>query len=306
MKRMMILFIALTVLTFSGAAFAKSGEGDPKILKLMHKMNRKLAARGLNIAVEQIDMFTIGGGRPSNRIHQQEFRWVANDPRRLADGTNITYIVDQSAGSTTSGLTNAQTEPAIDSALDTWEAEKCLKKLDLIKRADPGTDITILDGLLGFGGIGNPFAADIVDAGWFPQDFFDAAACGVPNSNCGCGIIAFSATFIFTDDDDNPTDINGDNRLDTALNEVYYNDVFGGNPADCGGVFNDNPWGINVALPGVDTETIALHENGHSLGLGHFGPPPNAVMNPVYAGIRQSPFSTDHSGMCTVWSSWPK
>ena len=78
----------------------------------MHQINKQLRSQGLNIAIEQIEFFTIGGGRPSNRIHQQVFGSVANDPRRLADGDNITYIVDQSAGSTTSGLTNAETEPA--------------------------------------------------------------------------------------------------------------------------------------------------------------------------------------------------
>jgi hypothetical protein len=67
-----------------------------------------------------------------------------------------------------------------------------------------------------------------------------------------------------------------------------------------------NPWGINVALPGIDVETVALHENGHSLGIGHFGPPPAAVMNPVYAGIRHSPLAVDSAGMCSVWASWPK
>jgi hypothetical protein len=39
---------------------------------------------GLDIAVESIEFFTIGLGRPSNRIHQQPFRWVPNDPRRAA------------------------------------------------------------------------------------------------------------------------------------------------------------------------------------------------------------------------------
>ena len=67
-----------------------------------------------------------------------------------------------------------------------------------------------------------------------------------------------------------------------------------------------NPWGINIALPGIDVETVGLHENGHSLQLGHFGPPPNAVRNPVYAGIRQSPLAIDNSGMCGVWASWPR
>jgi len=86
------------------------------------------------------------------------------------------------------------------------------------------------------------------------------------------------------------------------LNEVYYNDNFG----DPGGDRAGNPWGINVSLPGIDVETVALHENGHSLGIGHFGPPPIAVMNPVYGGIRHTPFSVDNAGMCAVFASWPK
>ena len=49
-----------------------SGEGgDPAVLALMHAINDKLAAQGLNIAIEEIVFFTIGQGRPSNRIHQQ-------------------------------------------------------------------------------------------------------------------------------------------------------------------------------------------------------------------------------------------
>ena len=283
---------------------ASAQEGDPAVLAKMRNVNARLKAAGYNVAVEQIEFFTIGGGRPSNRIHQQEFRWVAFDPRRAADGDNITYIVDQSAGATASGLTAAQTEAAIDRALGTWEAkESCLRNVDIIKRADPGADITIFDELFqGFDDDpnvdGDPFAADIVDAGWRPRAFFDAV--GGPGG--GRGILAFSVTFIFTDNAGNPTDINGDNRLDTALNEVYYNDTFGHAGTDRVG----NPWAINQPLPGIDVETVALHENGHSLELGHFGPPPAAVMNPVYAGIRHLPLSVDHAGMCAVWRSWPK
>ena len=59
-------------------------------------------------------------------------------------------------------------------------------------------------------------------------------------------------------------------------------------------------------LPAVDVETVALHENGHSLGLGHFGPPPAAVMNPVYAGINTTPDAIDKAGACAVWGWWPK
>jgi hypothetical protein len=293
--------VALDQGTPTGATpgLAAQGDGDPYVLGLMAEANEQLRTMGLNVAVESIEFYTIGQGRPSNRIHAQEFRWVANDPRRLADGENITYIVDQSGGATASGLTNAQTEPAIDSGMNTWDAHKSLKKVDVVKRADPGSDVTIFDAFFGFGGFGDPFAADIVNAGWLPRAFFEAV--GGPGG--GRGILAFSVTFIFVDDVTGvPTDINGDNRLDSALNEVYYNDTFGDPADDRAG----NPWGIDIALPGIDVETVALHENGHSLGLGHFGPPPAAVMNPVYAGILHDPLSTDGAGMQTVWGSWPK
>ena len=82
-----------------------TGEGDPEVLALMHEINEELAAQGLNFAVEAIEFFTIGRGRPNNRIHQQPFRWVAGDPRRSAQGDDITYLVDRSDGKTASGFT---------------------------------------------------------------------------------------------------------------------------------------------------------------------------------------------------------
>lgn len=272
-------------------------QGEPAILAKMEEINAQLAARGLNVAIEAIEPFTFGVGRPSNRIHQQPFRWVPNDPRRLADGINITYLVDQSDGKTASGLKNDDTEAAIDRALSTWDNNPALDKVDIVKRPDPRQDPDIFDSFFGFGSFGNPFFADIVNAGWLPRAFFDA----VFGPGGGRGVLAFSVTFIFLDDDGTPSDINGDNYLDTALNEVYYNDTFGDRRDDRAG----NPWGINIVLPGIDVETVALHENGHSLELGHFGPPPDALMNPVYAGIRQSPLPPDEAGMDAVWSSWP-
>lgn len=291
------LTVSLTALSLPKAV-AQQGEGDPDLLAKMQQINGSLRAMGFNVAVEEIHFYTIGRGRPGNRIHAQENRWVAGDLRRDADGDKITYLVDQSDGATASGLTSAQTAAALDRALATWAADSCLKKVDIMKRPDSGADPDIFDAFFGFGGFGNPFLADIVEAGWLPKAFFDAV--GGPGG--GDGILAFSVSFIFVDNNGNPTDINGDNRLDTALNEVYYNDNFG----DPGGSRPGNPWGINILLPGIDVETVGFHENGHSLGLGHFGPPPAAVMNPVYAGIRQSPRATDSAGMCSVWASWPK
>ena len=289
--------LLLLVLLVPAGLSAQRSQGNPKVLAMMHRVNKQLAAQGLNIAVEQIEFFTFGLGRPTNRIHQQAFRWVAGDPRRLAAGSDITYLVDQSEGATASGLSNLATEGAIDSAISTWDTEKCLRKVKINKRADDGADPDIFDSFFGFGGFGDPFLADIVNAGWLPRAYFEAV--GGPGG--GRGILAFSVTFIFVDAS-GPTDINGDNYLDTALNEVYYNDTFGDPGDDRAG----NPWGINIQLPGIDVGTVVLHENGHSLEVGHFGPPPDAVMNPVYAGIRQSLFPIDQAGMCIVWRAWPK
>jgi len=293
------LLVSMTVLPWpkTVASPTPQGGGDPAVLAKMQQMNYQLRATGLHIAVEQVNFITIGQGRPENRIHQSGERWVANDARRFADGTNITYLVDQSDGATSSGLTSAQTEAALDAALSTWNGDKCLKKTNIIKRADSGADPDIVDGLFGFGGIGTPFLADIVEAGWLPPAFFDAI--GGPGG--GNGILAVTFSFIFIDDFGNPTDINNDHYLDTAFAEVYYNDNFGAPGPRAG-----NPWGINTPLPAIDVETVGLHENGHGLGLGHFGPPPDAVMNPVYAGIRHTPLPTDNAGMCAVWASWPK
>jgi len=277
---------------------APMNQDQNDLMTRVQQINESLRASGLGIAIEEISFYTIGQGRPGIRIHQAGLRWVAGDARRLADGDNITYLVDQSDGATASGLTSAQTEAALDRALDTWQDNRCFKKVNIIKRADSGADPDIFDAFFGFGGFGNPFLADIVEAGWLPRAFFEAV--GGPGG--GRGILAFSVSFIFVDSNGNPTDINGDNYLDTALNEVYYNDNFGDPAGDRAG----NPWGINILLPGIDVETVGLHENGHSLGLGHFGPPPDAVMNPVYAGIRHSPLPADSAGMCATWASWPK
>lgn len=275
----------------------RAQQGDAATLAKISQINQQLAARGMNIAVEAIDFYTIGRGRPSVRVHQDPFRWVPNDPRRGAQGEDITYLVDQSDGATASGLTAAQTEAAIDRALATWQDQRSFKKVTLVKRADDGSDPDIYDYFFGYGNYGYPFAADIVEAGWLPRGFFEAV--GGPGG--GADILAFSISFVFIDGNGVPTDINGDNYFDTALNEVYYNDTFG----DVGDDQAGHPWGIDVPIPGVDVETVALHENGHSLGIGHFGPPPLAVMNPVYSGIHHAPFGPDNAGMNAVWSSWP-
>ena len=297
-----IILLALVVIA---GLVALSGDSllakeDSDMVKKLKKVNAALKAKGLSVAIAEIEYFTIGKKRPADRILQQPFRWVAKDARRSAQGEDITYIVDQSDGATASGLTNAQTEPAITRSMTTWDKTQALRKVDLEKRVDGGGDYDIFDSFFGYGSFGNPFAADIVFAGWLPRAFFEAV--GGPGG--GDGILAFSVTFVFTDDDTGePTDINGDKFLDTALNEVYFNDTFG----TPGELRAGNPWKIDAASgPDIDVETVSLHESGHSLGIGHFGPPPSALMNPRYSGLQQSPLATDQAAMRTIWSRWPK
>ena len=272
----------------------RKGQGDPDILATMEEINIELAALGANYMVVEVEFYTIGYGQPPHRILMNGYRWVPFDPYRGAQGDDITYLVVQSG--TASGLGGTDTDAAIHRAMETWNTQKSLAKVDIVGCSDPGTDVTVYDGYFGYG-FGDPFVADIVHAGWYPEEFFNA----VDPPNGGDNILAMAVTFIWVDALGLPTDINGDNYFDTAFVEIYYNDNFGA-PL---GTRPDNPWGIDADLPGVDVETVALHESGHALGLGHFGPPPSAVMNPYYSGICHEPAAVDKAGMSALWRSWP-
>jgi hypothetical protein len=273
---------------------------------LLVAINRKLEARRAKVRVPWIEYRTASG---TGRVGQQLFafdvgnkqlgvEFVPGDPRR-GGRTNITYLVDQSDGATHTAnpLTSAQTEAAIDRAMGTWEAVRC-SKLSIDKVTDTGVDPDVFDGLIGVGGIGTPFQADIVHAGWLPAAFFDAI---VPQGSQF--ILAITIPFFFGDATA-PSDIDGDKRLDYAFAEIYYNDAFG--------------WGIDAFSPLADVEGTALHETGHGLGQAHFGKifitlangkvhfSPFAVMNAVDPGFpTQVLQGSDRGGHCSIWASWP-
>lgn len=285
--------IALVGFVVSGPVYAQEEPSvDEMLLAWMDEFNDELAAMGEDYRLESLEFYTLGLGRPAIRIHQEIAQWVPGDLRRFADGNNITYIVDQS--STTLDLSVADAEGAIDRAVDTWSDEKCLQKVNIVKRADPGSDVTVLDGFF-VRGFGFPFAADIVYGGWLPiMNFVLETLFGIPVPD----VIAITATFVFVDAGI-PTDVDGDQFLDIAFAEVYFADsIF---PP-----FVDIAWDIDQPLPRIDVETVAVHETGHGLAIGHFGPPPNALMNPTYTGVQQETTSIDRSGMCAVWRSWPQ
>jgi len=289
--------------TPSAPSFATAKVATNEISPLLVEINRRLEAKGSKVRVDHAEWLTDPSSNAvgqivfaNDRDKQLGFRWIPGDPRRGAVGDALTYVVDQSDGATSNGLTNAQTEAAIDRALQTWDSGTQCSNLPVVKLTDDGSDFDLVDLLFGFPGAGfDNFLADIVEAGWLPAGFFDLLTPGG-----GQFILAVTFTFNFTGD----PDINRDGFIDTALKEVYYNDAF--------------PWGIDTENGNdVDVQSVALHENGHSFDLGHFGKifgtfgngkihfAPLAVMNAAYSGQQQEFSGSDLAGHCSLFASWP-
>jgi hypothetical protein len=291
MRRLFASFsVTLAVLLLLAPAALADTQTDMQMM--LDQLNLQLAAMDSNLRVEMIEWMTdptsgemgsvvFANDRGNKQIGAD---WVPFDPRRdwNAGTDDITYLVDQSAGATNDGLTNADTEAAIDRAMATWGSVACSNGLDIVKVPDPGVDPSIVDGLLGFGGFGDIFA-DITHAGWIPAGILS------PNT------IGITFTLVFVGGD-----TNGDGKDDAAIREIYYNDRFA--------------WNIDAD---VDVETVALHESGHGLSQAHFGKifgvlangtlhfAPLAVMNAAYSGVQQALTGTDNAGHCSIWGNWP-
>jgi hypothetical protein len=294
LKKIMLCATGAFALLAPVAWAQTAAEGDPYVLASMNEVNgtlraewMDLRAEWMDLRVEQVELLTVGQSRSTSRLHRQPFRWVAGDPRRQADGTRLSYLVDLSDGLGATGLTPEAAEAAVDRAVKLWSSDDCVRQMTLVKRPGGGLDADIFDSRFGYGGYGDYRAADVVSGGWLPPDFFDR----VTGPGGGQTVVALSVTFIYVDRNGVPSDIDGDGYLDTAHSEVYFNQGFA--------------W--TAGAPGivVDPTTVALHEIGHAFGLGHIGPPPTAVMNPVYGGPRTALMPLDHAALCSVWSSWP-
>ena len=61
-------------------------------------------------------------------------------------------------------------------------------------------------------------------------------------------------------------------------------------------------WSIDSPNTGIDVETVFLHENGHVVGLGH-SDVTGAVMESVYAGMRQTLHTDDECGIKTLYGT---
>lgn len=282
--------IALVVLVAPRVSFAS----EENVRAFMQTVNDQLLAAGEDFQLTMVESHTnlLEEGAEAgtiiyfdNRTLRMGMEWLPGDPRR-GGYYDISWLSDQVDG-VASWLTLAETQGAVDRAMATWDSVSCAT-IPLTKLPDYGMDWGYVQYLMGWGGFPG-WLADITQAGWMPTEFFEALY--GPNS----GVIAVTFSFSYVQD------LDEDGIPDKAFAEVYYNNYYA--------------WGINTNNP-VDTETIVLHENGHSLNLGHFGKAfrtpngklhfaPLALMNAGYSGIQQEITATDNAAFCGIWASWP-
>jgi hypothetical protein len=197
---------------------------------------------------------------------------------------------------------NAEAE--IDAAMSTWNNSTACSRLPIIKRVDDETVNPNFVLQLFFGTAlderpANPFAADIVNTGFLPYSIFQAVF-GTVDAPF---VLAVCWTLTFVDDNGNPLDSDRDGYVDTALKEVWYNDGFA--------------WSSTGAGNTIDVQTVALHENGHALEMGHFGKifetsansklhfSPKTIMNASYSGVQRQLDGSALGAHCSIFGSWP-
>ena len=299
------LLLASTMMTAGQAA---SDPTPARVQALVERVNARLAAGGMDLRLTEAWFFTVGRGVDPFRQLRTGSRWPFDNLFYMIDGSDLTGDVP----------VGADVALAIRNGYDSWNAVGNTT-VHAIEIADIGLNVDILDGIV-LDGDGecvdiidttaanlvsyDPVTgavtfipvADVLVGGWLPPAYF-ADCLGNPS------ILAVTFSFSFGDS-------NADNYPDLLYVEQYYNDGFDWTIEGSQYLDFDGP---------SDIETVAVHENGHAFGLGHFGGPneqqpfklqpnlrvfdPEAVMNPFnLGGEKRELFPTDVSALRALYA----
>lgn len=284
------------------ASFKVSAPEDfSRVIAFVDEFNASLEAAGSTVRLDYPWLFRVGPGTDPFGQLRTGSRWPV---------MSVGFILDES--DYTTDVPFADVDAALESAYDSWNA---IPNSHLVaeRQLDTGGNFDVLDGSYDGGGncrtvydltspnldlgAGQIYPEDdIIVGGWISPAYF---------LQCLGSMDIIGVTWTFSD-----VDANGDGYRDRLYVEQFYNPFFAWTTTDA--VY------LDFAAP-MDIETIAVHENGHAHGLGHFGGPirnqpfklqpngkvfnPEAVMNPYYlGGEERTPLPTDVAGMRTMYA----
>jgi hypothetical protein len=284
-----------------------TGTPSQRAAQIAAKVNARLAAAGSKYRLSGASFFTTGRGVPPFR--QLKFAgWADRD---------LTYMFDVS--DYFPGANVAAVNAALTAGYETWDAVP-QANINLTRVADTEANPDVLDAIVtdkdgncvdivdvtspvvdAYDPVTGEFelspVADNVVGGWLTPAYFEKCL-------GSADIIAVTWTFTGGDADH-------DNLADIVYNEQYFNTQW--QYVTSGSVYLDfdGPF---------DLQSIAVHEDGHALGLGHTGGPndnqpfklhpngrvfsPEAVMNPFsLGGEKRSLFPLDKAALRSIYAS---